>query len=153
MSVNPGIRIRDYQKSDFSAVQSLWEETGMGGKERGDTPEIIEQCLVMGGKFLVMEDAKEDTIIGTSWMTFDGRRIFLHHFGIKPEYQGQGYGKQLAAASLKFIKRKGYQVKLEVHKENHKAKMLYEHAGFFAFTDYDIYMIRDTEGIRIDKLF
>ena len=35
------------------------------------------------------------------------------------------------------------QVKLEVHKENYPAQRLYEKLGFFAFRDYDIYMIRD----------
>ena len=37
----------------------------------------------------------------------------------------------------------GRQVKMEVHKENFAAKKLYEKLGFFAFRDYDIYMIRE----------
>ena len=68
--------------------------------------------------------------------------IFLHHFGITSRLQGKGYGSLLADASLKFVKEKGYQVKLEVHKENRAAKALYEKFGFFPFRNYDIYMIR-----------
>jgi ribosomal protein S18 acetylase RimI-like enzyme len=50
---------------------------------------------------------------------------------------------------LKFIKTQGKQVKLEVHKENQAARHLYESEGFFAYTDYDIYMIRKTDELKI----
>ena len=76
-------------------------------------------------------------------MTWDGRRIYLHHFGILPEYQRLGLGRILAQASLEWLREQGQQVKLEVHKENHQAKQFYKKLGFFAFGDYDIYMIRD----------
>ena len=76
-------------------------------------------------------------------MTWDGRRIYLHHFGILPDFQGRGFGTELAQKSLEWIRQTGQQVKLEVHKDNFKAKLLYEKLGFFAFRDYEIYMIRD----------
>ena len=85
----------------------------------------------------------EGKVIGTSWMTFDGRRILLHHFGIHPEYQRKGIGLLLARESLKFVKQKGYQVKLEVHKNNHAAIELYKKLGFTYLGDYDVYIIRD----------
>ncbi len=139
--------IRDYKAVDFPELSLLWDDLGLGGIERGDTPEIIDQTISMGGKLLIMEDSEKGIIIGSSWMTFDGRRIFIHHFGIRKSYQGTGLGTLLTKESLKFIKNKGYQVKLEVHKDNNVAKYLYEKAGFFAFTDYDIYMIRKTDEL------
>lgn len=134
--------IRDYKPVDYPALFSLWEELGLGGTERGDTADIIDQTISMGGKLLIMEDKNNNGIIGSSWMTFDGRRIFLHHFGIKKSHQGKGLGTTLTEESLKFIKHKGYQVKLEVHKDNLVAKRLYEKAKFIVFKDYDIYMMR-----------
>ena len=80
-------------------------------------------------------------------MTFDGRRIHLHHFGILPEYQGRGLSKSLLAESLKFVKKKGYQVKLEVHRSNSVAVKIYEKAGFRYLGDYDVYIIRDIQSI------
>ena len=85
-------------------VEALWKETGIYTMERGDTDEIIQQCNALGGKFLVMEDPIQNGIIGTSWMTFDGRRIHLHHFAIKPSYQGKGLGRNLALESLEFAR-------------------------------------------------
>ncbi len=134
--------IRDYKATDYPELTALWDDLGLGGIERGDSPEIIDQTISMGGKLLIMEDAEKGIIIGSSWMTFDGRRISIHHFGIGKSHQGKGLGTMLTRESLKFIKQKGYQVKLEVHKDNNVAKNLYEKAGFFVFADYDIYMIR-----------
>ena len=52
----------------------------------------------MGGRLLVMEAEDEGKIIGSSWMTWDGRRIYLHHFGIQPDWQGRGVARALIAA-------------------------------------------------------
>jgi ribosomal protein S18 acetylase RimI-like enzyme len=141
--------IRDYKDPDFQDVDKLWKETDLGGEHRGDTAEIIEQSIRLGGKLLVMKDTSADVLMGTSWMTFDGRRIHLHHFGIKPEYQGKGLSKKLVKASLLFAKEKGYQIKLEVHQTNHKAIKLYKNAGFKYLGDYDIYIIRDFSEVNL----
>ncbi len=138
---------RNYRSGDFEQLSGLWEELGMGGKERGDTHDVIVQTLAHGGKLILLEDENTGTLIGSSWLTFDGRRVYLHHFGISKAHQGNGWGTKLAIESLKFIKEKGYQVKLEVHKDNLPAKHLYEKLGFGAFTDYDIYMIRHPHRI------
>lgn len=138
---------RDYVSDDYHELVSLWKELDLTGPERDDTAEIISQTIDMGGKLLLMIDPDKKIIIGSSWMTFDGRRLFLHHFGIMKRYQNRGLGTLLTKESLKFIKDKGYQVKLEVHKDNLEAKHLYEKEGFFAFTNYDIYMIRDLNKI------
>jgi ribosomal-protein-alanine N-acetyltransferase len=145
----PQIHIRDYEPDDFNGLIDLWQVTGLDYPERGDDESSIEECNRQGGKLLVMVDQESNRIIGSSWMTNDGRRIFMHHFGILPEFQNMGLGKELLKESLKFIKEKKKQVKLEVHRENMVAKHLYKSAGFFAFTDYDIYMIRDIDNIEI----
>ena len=136
-------RIRDYRPEDFASLIKLWQETDLAQPERGDNAEIIKRCNDHGGKLLIMEETGTGKIIGSSWMTWDGRRIYLHHFGILPPYQGMGLGTELAEKSMEWLREKGQQVKLEVHKENHAAKHLYEKLGFFAFSDYDIYMIRN----------
>jgi len=135
------VKIRDYQSGDFPAISALWAETGLGGAQRGDTQQIIEQSIAMGGKMLVAK-LEDNTLIGTSWMTFDGRRIHLHHFGISPKFQRQGIGRQLAIASIAFAKEKGYQIKLEVHQTNTAAIALYKGLGFQYLGDYDVYIIR-----------
>ena len=141
-SVPINYKIRDYQTGDFENLISLWKQTGIFQPERNDDEKSIDKCNSLGGKLLVMIDLSANRMIGSSWMTTDGRRLYLHHFCILPEYQGKGLGKALGDASLKFINETRLQVKIEVHKENLKAKKLYEKLGFISYTDYDIYMIR-----------
>lgn len=139
--------IRDYRSADYSSVLKVWGETGMGGAARGDDEHTINHTLSSGGRLLVMETDHE--IIGTSWITDDGRRLYLHHFGIRPAWQGRGWAKPLLKASLEWVKSRGMQVKLEVHRTNVRAIGLYSQSGFNYLGDYDVYIIRTPEDIEI----
>ena len=134
--------IRDYHTQDFDEVNTLWVSVSMGGSFRGDSPEVIQRTLDMGGRLLILENKNTKEIIGTSWLTLDGRRVFLHHFGIKPEYQGNKLSHILLKRSLEFAKEKKMQIKLEVHKDNLKALQLYKKYGFEYLENYDVYIIR-----------
>jgi ribosomal-protein-alanine N-acetyltransferase len=119
----------------------------MGNPVRGDDARTIMDSISLGGSFLVLEEKRSGRICGTSWMTFDGRRIHLHHFGILPDYQGKGLANKLLAESMRIAKTMDYQVKLEVHSSNLKAINLYKKFGFTRLGDYDVYIIRDISKI------
>ncbi len=139
--------IREYRNGDFDGIARSWDLTGMGTPERGDNEQVIENTIKIGGTLLVMEEKRTGRIAGTSWMTFDGRRILLHHFGIIPEFQGIGLSKMLLEESLQFVKNKGIQVKLEVHSTNFKAINLYKKFGFRHLGEYNVFIIRDISKI------
>lgn len=133
--------IRDYEPADFPAIEKLWNQTGLGGAQRGDNQRTIELSLKIGGKLLVVVN-KSGVLVATSWMTFDGRRLHLHHFGVLPSFQRQGIGKQLALQSIAFAREKNIQIKLEVHRSNEAAIQLYKSLGFSFLGDYLVYIIR-----------
>lgn len=141
--------VRSFREDDFESVADLWRQTEMGNPERGDDCGTILNTIRLGGRFLILEDKNSGRIAGTSWLTFDGRRMFLHHLGILPEFQGKGLAKLLLAESLRFVKSSGYQVKLEVHAANRKAIKLYESLGFRYLGDYMVYIIRDVPNMDI----
>ena len=145
-SLNNDPIIRDYKEDDYNQISELWSMTGLGNPERGDNDETIKRTLVLGGKLLVIVSITSGKIIGTSWMTCDGRRILLHHFGILPDFQGKGLSKILLKESLQFAKKTGLQVKLEVHSSNIRAINLYNKFGFKLLKEYCIYIIRDTSN-------
>jgi ribosomal protein S18 acetylase RimI-like enzyme len=142
------LAVREYQRSDFDQVNQLWVDTGMGGSIRGDTAEIIDRTIDAGGKLFILEDKARNEIIGTSWLTHDQRRIYLHHFGIKPGYQGKKFAHLLMKASMEFAQSSGMQIKLEVHRDNHRAVQLYRKWGFNYLGDYDVYIIRDYKIVQ-----
>ncbi len=133
--------IRDYKTEDYEEMMEIWKDLGLGSKERGDNREVIDKTLKMGAKLFILENESKE-IIGSSWITFDGRRLLLHHFGIKREYQGKGLSKILMNKTLEYAKEKNIQIKLEVHKDNIKAINLYKQYGFKELGDYLILIIR-----------
>lgn len=143
--------VRDYWAADYPHVAEIWERTGISTPGRGDSAEVIENTLRRKGRLLVLVDKARDTVIGTSWLTNDGRRLYLHHFAIAPEFQGRGLSKPLLRASLQVAREAGLQIKLEVHQDNERALSLYKNAGFQRLGDYDVYIIRDPGDIQIDN--
>ncbi|MCF8302098.1 MAG: GNAT family N-acetyltransferase [Bacteroidales bacterium] len=137
--------IREYCPGDFGAVEELWNLTGIGARWRGDTPESIEATLEKGGEFLVMIDGRNQQLMGTSWITTDGRRSFMHHFGIHPDYQGKGLANILLEKSLQLTRAMGLHLKIEVHQTNEKAINLYKKYGFNYLGDYNVYIIKKND--------
>lgn len=144
------MKVRAYRTGDFPGIMEVWSATGLSRPERGDDEATVERSIAMGGAMIILcDDADEAQITGTSWLTFDGRRLHFHHFGIAPEHQGKGLSAELLRETLRFVKEKGYQVKLEVHRQNETALRLYKKAGFEYLGDYDIYIIRDIQSIEL----
>ena len=140
-------RIRDYRPGDFPELEALWREVGMATPGRGDTEDVVERTLkIAGARLLILEDAPSRELVGASWITSDGRRLFLHHFAVKPSHQGRGLSKVLLRASLDQARAAGLQIKLEVARDNERAVGLYRKAGFKSLGDYEVYILRDVRG-------
>lgn len=133
--------IRFYQQNDFDELSKLWMESGVGSPARNDTQESIEECLRIGGALWLALD--QNLIVGSAWLTYDGRRLYLHHMAVLPRYQNQGVGNLLMERCVAFGKEKNKQMKLEVHRANQRAIHLYQKYGFSALGDYDTYLLRE----------
>ncbi|PLX11919.1 MAG: hypothetical protein C0594_03020 [Marinilabiliales bacterium] len=140
------IIIRDYNQTDYNSLSQKWEEAGVGGAHRGDTRGVINRTLKNNGKLYLLEFQGE--IIGSSWLTNDGRRIYLHHFFIQENYRRQGLAKRLLHESVKYADQCGMQIKLEVHAQNTAAENLYRNFGFQELGDYNVFIIRDFSKIQ-----
>lgn len=134
------LTLRDYAPGDFPAVAALWEATGLGSAHRGDGAGVVEATLARGGRLRLLESAGE--LLGTAWLTTDGRRAYLHHFGIRPDAQGRGLGRRLLEDVLEAARALGLQVKLEVGLDNPRARALYLGAGFKPLGDYEVLILR-----------
>jgi len=135
--------VRQFREADYEAVLEVWKQTDMGGAHRGDNLDVIKDTLSNGGQLFVLVDENDAKIVGTSWITNDSRRLYLHHFGILPDYQGKGLSKLLMEESMQFARDTKLQIKLEVHKQNAVARHLYEKYGFKFLGDYDVFIVRE----------
>ncbi|NOY37933.1 MAG: GNAT family N-acetyltransferase [Chlorobi bacterium] len=142
-----GFLVREYRDDDWPQVECLWLETGLGTPERSDNDKTIKKTLRLGGKLFILEGKDTGAIVGTAWVTFDGRRLRLHHMGVLPEFQGNGLSHVLMKKCLEFAREMQTQIKLEVHQTNKIARNLYKKWGFKYLGDYDVFIIRDTADL------
>lgn len=130
----------------FGAVEKIWKDTGVGNPLRGDTFASVEETLRCGGRLLTVQD--EQKVLAVCWLTDDGRRLYLHHMAVAPAEQGQGHSKLLMDRTIQIACERGRQVKLEVHRDNARARKLYAGYGFAVLEGYDTFILRDPKKAR-----
>lgn len=143
MSFDASIELRDFRDLDFPSLTTLWEESGVGNPVRGDSLESVRRTLSRGGRLLVL--ALGERIVGSAWVSDDGRRLYLHHMAVLPELQGRGLGKRLMEAAVSAARERGMQMKLEVSEANAGAIALYRKYGFETLEGYRTMIRRRTD--------
>ncbi len=138
------VTIISYDPAYFDRINQFWNETGLGGSYRGDSKEIIEETIRAGGHLEIMVNGNSE-VIGTSWLTNDKRRTYIHHFGIAEKYRNKGLANKLLEHCLKLAYADGYQIKLEVHRDNVPAVSLYKKYGFKYLGDYEVLIKREID--------
>ncbi|MCX7953828.1 MAG: GNAT family N-acetyltransferase [Bacteroidales bacterium] len=144
-SINEDYIIREFTNADYYNVLKLWESTKLNNPERADNIDTINSTLKHGGVLFVLEEKLTKKIIGTAWITNDGRRLYLHHFCIHPAYQKKGFGSMLFEKCIEIGKKMNMQIKLEVHRENKNAINLYKKYKFKELNDYLVFILRSYE--------
>lgn len=86
--------------------------------------------------------------IGKVEVIFDTHEAIICGFGVLPEYQGYGYGRQILVRTVQEILAKGsYKVSLEVETENEHALSLYKACGFKVTSCYLYYLLTLSQNV------
>ena len=68
--------------------------------------------------------------------------IGIYGFGVRPDYRGRGYGRQMLEETIREVQGKSRkQITLEVETDNENAIGLYRSVGFAVRTTYDYYKV------------
>lgn len=134
--------LRDFEDGDYEGLAALWSASGVGNPARGDGIESIHRSLESRARLLVL--AEGELIIGSVWLTDDGRRLYVHHMALLPDEQGKGQGGLLMKAAVEIARERGLQMKLEVHRDNARAIALYRKFGFDFIGAYELMINRST---------
>jgi mycothiol synthase len=114
---------------------------GAWGYNPNTVDEMIFRTRLPGssGKDVIMAFESEKQPLGYCWtktcLSYDKGRLRrigrIHMMGVDPDYGGRGIGRQLLAAGISELARKGLQiVELTVDRENKAAYALYRSVGF-----------------------
>lgn len=102
------IQTREFAIEDYDAAVELW--TRVEGVEiaEGDDREGVAQFLARNpGLSRVATDGS--TMIGVAFCGNDGRRGYIYHLAVDPNYRGRGVGKRLVGECLESLRPLGLQ--------------------------------------------
>ncbi|MHA1745583.1 MAG: GNAT family N-acetyltransferase [Promethearchaeota archaeon] len=128
-----GVLIRNMTPSDIPIVRQIWTAVGFDMTKSDEISEVTrmlkhnpEFCLI-----LELPLPSEKHIIGTVLGGFDGRRGWVHHLAILPEYGGKGYGKQLMTHLMQAFTQHGVvKFKLEIAGDKPRLIQFYQNMGW-----------------------
>ena len=87
-----GVQIRNMVIEDYDEIFAMWQITSKRALSGADSYEAIERYLNRnrGLSQVAVTDGK---IVGTVLAGHDGRRGFIHHMAVLPEYRRKGIAK------------------------------------------------------------
>ena len=128
------VKIRLMTINDWESVEKVWKDHE-GTNPVDDSEEGFTRYLKRNPttSFVAEDDGK---IIGTILAGHDGRRGFLHHVVVLPEYRLKGVGEEMVGRAMDALGKEGIQkVLLVVFNDNENGNQFWEHMGFTERTD------------------
>lgn len=122
--------VRSMTISNYDAVLTLWQSCEGVGLSSADSRENIAAYLQRnpGQSFIALAG---ETLVGAVLSGHDGRRGFIHHLAVHPDYRRQGIGKNLIKHCLKALREDGIQkCHLFVFNKNQNAIQFWRDTGW-----------------------
>lgn len=143
--------IRKMTINDYEDVYALWMSCkGMGLNNLDDSREGIDSFLRRNPEtcFVAVDD---DEVVGVIISGHDGRRGYVYHTAVHPDYRRQGIGHDLVVHAMSALKKEGInKVAMLVFARNETGNAFWETEGFTSRTDI-IYRNKELSEItRID---
>jgi len=92
----------------YDRVIDLWNKCDGIGLSSADSREGLQKYLERNpGMSLVARDL--DNVVGSILCGHDGRRGYIHHLAVSPDYRRQGIGHKLVGKSIAVLKEWGIQ--------------------------------------------
>ncbi len=105
------MKIRRMTLGDFSSCYALWQQTTVELQSYEKEQKEVAQMLLLNPDscFVGIHQGK---IIGTVLGIFNGRRGWIYHLAILPQYQKKGYGSLLLQQTEETLLKRGASVVL-----------------------------------------
>lgn len=124
------MEIRSMEIEDYDEIFSMWQITSKRALSEADSRENIERYLNRnpGMSQVALKDGK---IIGTVLAGHDGRRGFIHHMAVLPQYRRKHIGNNLAKEAIKKITEDGIKkIHIFCYQDNFTGQEFWTSLGF-----------------------
>jgi len=125
------MKIRLLTTEDYESVYDLWTNTkGMGMRSLDDSYEGIEKFLKRNPTTSFVAEV-DNQVVGVILCGHDGRRGYIYHTAVNPDYRRNGLGEALVSAALESLKKEGInKAALVVFSTNDIGNKFWESIGF-----------------------
>lgn len=145
------MKVRLMIPADYADVYALWLAcSGMGLNDVDDSMEGVTRFLLRNpGTCFVAEE--NNTICGVLMAGHDGRRGYIYHTAVHPDFRRRGVGSALVSAALQALKDEGIsKAALVVFTRNEAGNAFWERQGFTLREDLAYRNLALRELVRTD---
>ena len=145
------MNIRIMTIDDYEDVYALWISCkGMGLNNLDDSKDGINRFLKRNPETCFVAES-DNKIVGVIIVGNDGRRGYIYHTAVNPDYRHKGIATKLVNRAMSAIKDMGInKVALVVFERNTAGNTFWEKIGFTVRNDLVYRNISLTDMIRID---
>ena len=145
------MNIRLMSIDDYEKVYELWMScVGMGLNNLDDSKEGIDKFLQRNPDTCLVAEA-DSRIVGVIIVGNDGRRGYIYHTAVNPQYRKQGIAKSLVETAMTALQNNGInKVALVVFDRNEIGNDFWEKMGFTVRDDLIYRNKALAEIVRID---
>ena len=132
------INISTFTIDAYDQVIALWQQAEGVGLNSADSRESIQTYLERnpGMSFIAEQDG---TLVGAVLSGHDGRRGYIHHLAVHPNYRWQGIGRKLVDRCLATLQEVGIQkCHLFIFNENVDGICFWESVGWTRRVDIGV---------------
>lgn len=131
--------IREMTIADYDEIFALWQITTKRALSSADSRENIAKYLGHN-KGMSLVGVLDGKIIATVLAGHDGRRGFIHHMAVSPDFRRQGIGSRLAKEADRRIKQAGIKkTHIFCYKNNSMGQQFWRAMGFGKRDDIDVF--------------
>ncbi|MFW9947394.1 MAG: GNAT family N-acetyltransferase [Candidatus Odinarchaeota archaeon] len=123
------MKIENFSLQFYEDVVDIWKKTGISITSSDTKDQLI--VMLDRNPDLCLIAKIDDKVIGVVMGGFDGRRGYVHHLAIHPEYQKRGYGKLIMDELIERLKKKRvHKIHLFIEKQNEDVIAFYKKLGW-----------------------
>ena len=132
------VNIDHFTMKDYEKVIALWRSCEGIGISGADSKDSMEAYLKRNPEMSFVADYKNE-IIGAVLCGHDGRRGYLHHLAVHPDFRNQGIGRALVEKCILALQSIGIEkCHLFIFNTNEKARRFWEKIGWTSREDIGV---------------
>ena len=123
------MKIEKFRIESYDEVVRLWRKAGIEIVSSDTIGEVTRVLNRNPDLFLIGK--VQEKIIAVVMGAFDGRRGYVHHLAVDPDYQNKGFGKTIMEALIEQFRTKSIQkVHLFIEKSSKSVLEFYSYLGW-----------------------